>query len=61
MRVFIENKGCWGCTLCSVTCPSVFKMNEEEHAMVYAQPEAQDEALVAKAIEECPAHVIDTW
>ena len=61
MRVYIE-KGCWGCTLCSVTCPSVFKMDEsEEHAVVHNQPEAENEVLVSQAIDECPAHVISTW
>ncbi|MBR2778842.1 MAG: ferredoxin [Firmicutes bacterium] len=61
MKIYIE-KGCWGCSLCSVTCPSVFKMDDaEEHAVVHHQPEADNEVLVTQAIEECPAHAINTW
>lgn len=62
MKIFIEDKGCWGCTLCTVTCPDVFKMDDAgEHAVVHAQPEEDNESLVQQAIDECPAHVINTW
>ena len=62
MKVFIEEKSCWGCSLCTVTCPAVFKMNdEEERAVVYAEPPADSESLVKQAIEECPARAINTW
>lgn len=62
MKVFIDEKACWGCTLCTVTCEAVFKMNDSlDKAVVYAVPEEKDEELVMQAIDECPAHAIDTF
>ena len=56
-KVTIDQTGCISCENCVSICPEVFRMNEEDLAEVYNQPEeiTQD---VLDAIEDCPTMVI---
>lgn len=56
-KVAIDQTGCISCENCVSICPEVFRMNEEDLAEVYNQPEeiTQD---VLDAIEDCPTMVI---
>ena len=58
MKVFVDPELCIGCTLCTQTCPAVFKM-ESDKAVVYVNsvPEAA-EATCKQAVEECPVNAI---
>lgn len=50
---------CQGCTLCTLTCPDVFQMNDSglAEAVVEDIPEGQ-EASVEEAAASCPAAAI---
>lgn len=59
MKVKIED-GCIGCGMCAGTCPSVFRMTDENLVEVFAQPEPSEEAVAQDAADGCPVHVIMT-
>lgn len=59
MKATIERNGCIGCGLCSETCPSVFRMDDEGLAEVYIDLIPDDEKAAAQeAAESCPVSVI---
>ncbi len=59
MRAAIDRDNCIGCELCIGTCPAVFRMAEDGHAEVYADPVPKaDEAAAAEAAQNCPVSVI---
>lgn len=53
-------EACQGCTLCTMTCPSVFAMNADNlaEAIVAEIPEGE-EAAVEEAAANCPAGAIE--
>ncbi len=54
----VVDESCIGCTLCTQTCPEVFRM-EDDHSVAYADPVpegAEDDCR--RAAEECPANAI---
>lgn len=59
MKVSIV-EGCISCGLCVSTCPSVFRMTDEEVAEVFATPAPAEEASAQEAAEGCPVSVILT-
>lgn len=60
MRASVDPQVCIGCTLCTQTCPEVFKM-EGDKAVAYKDPvpEALEEAC-KNAAEQCPVSAITT-
>jgi len=58
MRVKVDPEICIGCTLCTQTCPEVFRM-ESEKAVAYVSPvPAGLEDSCRKAVKECPVEAI---
>ncbi len=60
MKVRINQDDCIGCGLCAETCPEVFCLNDDNIAEVCGEVEADLEAAVTQAAEECPVEVIHT-
>jgi len=59
MKATIDRENCIGCELCADTCPNVFRMADDGHAEVYADPvPAADEADAQEAADGCPVSVI---
>lgn len=58
MTVKIDRDACIGCGLCEGICPEVFKMDDENIAVVIAQPDAATEDKAKEAAESCPASAI---
>lgn len=58
MKARVDPELCIGCTLCVVTCPEVFKM-EEDKAVAYVAvvPKGLEENC-KKAADECPVTAI---
>ena len=58
MKAIVDPETCIGCTLCTQTCPEVFKM-EGDKAIVYVNPVPRDkEECCKKAADECPVAAI---
>lgn len=58
MTAIIDPQICIGCTLCTQTCPEVFRM-EQEKAVVYKNPVPRENHECARrATEECPVQAI---
>ena len=58
MKAFVDIVLCTGCGLCPLTCPEVFKI-EDDHAIAYTNPvpqKAKDSCRTAA--EECPVEAI---
>lgn len=54
----VVDESCIGCTLCTQTCPEVFRM-EGDHSVAYADPVPKDaEDDCRRAAEECPVSAI---
>ena len=59
MKATIDVSGCIACGLCVDTCPSVFKMGDDNLAEVYIDEIPKgDEALAIEAQDGCPVSVI---
>ncbi|MEW6102177.1 MAG: ferredoxin [Candidatus Omnitrophota bacterium] len=60
MKVRVDPDICIGCTLCTQTCPEVFRM-EEEKAVAYVPevPKGLEKACL-RAVDECPVTAIFT-
>lgn len=55
MRVVVDLDRCEGNGFCVNIAPAVFELDDDEYATVVADPvPAEQEALAAQAIEECP-------
>jgi ferredoxin len=55
MRVVVDRDRCEGNAVCVRIAPGVFKLDDDEYAMVTADPvPVKQEALVERAIAECP-------
>lgn len=59
MNVTIDREGYIQCSLCADTCPSVFRMSEDDGlAEVFEGPAEADEEAVQEAADGCPVSVI---
>ena len=55
MRVVVDRDRCEPVRRCVRIAPGVFKLDDDEYAMVIADPvPVEQEALVEQAIAECP-------
>ena len=55
MRVVVDRDRCEGNTVCVRIAPEVFTLDDDEYAMVTADPvPVEQETLAEKAIAECP-------
>lgn len=55
MRVVVDRDRCEGNAVCVRIAPEVFKLDDDEYAMVTADPvPVEQETLVEQAIAECP-------
>jgi len=60
MKTSINREECIGCGLCAETCPEVFRLADDGHAEVYADPSPEAEDSVREAADSCPVSVIVT-
>jgi ferredoxin len=60
MPVQIDVDLCTGCGLCEETCPTIFKLDDDEGVAkaVNANPEGEDLECAKRASEECPVEAI---
>jgi ferredoxin len=56
--IVINENTCMGCTLCTKTYPSLFKM-EGNKAVVIKYSDKLDSEKLRKTIEDCPVHAIN--
>lgn len=59
MKAKVDRDACIGCGLCTTICPQVFEMDDDQIAIVIADPvptNAEDEAREAE--ESCPTSAI---
>jgi ferredoxin len=55
MRVVVDRDRCEGNAVCVRIAPEVFTLDDDEYAMVTADPvPVEQETLAEKAIAECP-------
>jgi len=55
MRVVVNRDRCEGNAVCVKTAPQVFKLDDDDYAMVVADPvPVEQETLVEQAITWCP-------
>jgi ferredoxin len=55
MRVKVDRDRCEGNAFCVNIAPQVFELDDDEYAVVIADPvPAEQEALAEQAIAECP-------
>ena len=55
MRVIVDRDRCEGNAICVKNAPQVFQLDDEEYAVVIADPvPVEQETLVELAIAECP-------
>ncbi len=57
MKVVVNQETCIGCGLCESICPSVFRMNDDNLAEVYQQPDSISDEL-QEAVDSCPVAAI---
>ena len=53
------NEGCISCGACVATCPEVFRFDESDLAVAYADVTDETEAQAKEARDGCPVDVID--
>ena len=53
------NEGCISCGACVATCPEVFRFDENDLAVAYADVTEETEAQAKEARDGCPVDVID--
>ena len=59
MKAIVDAETCTGCGLCAETCPEVFEMDDDQVAVVIADP-VPDEAenTCREAADGCPVEAI---
>ncbi|MGI6560731.1 MAG: ferredoxin [Saccharofermentanales bacterium] len=59
MKATIDRDACIGCELCVTICPEVFEMDDEQIAIVIADPiPAEVEDSAEEAADSCPTGAI---
>ncbi len=59
MKAIVERDDCIGCGLCVTICPEVFDLDDEDIAIVIADPIPEDAVEDAEeAAESCPTDAI---
>ncbi|NLY45019.1 MAG: ferredoxin [Tissierella sp.] len=59
MKAVVDRDACIGCGLCTTICPDVFEMDDEDIAIVIADPvPADNEAEAQEAADSCPTDAI---
>ena len=59
MKAKVDRNTCIGCALCTSICPEVFEMDDENIAIVIADPVPADVEEEAKdAEDQCPVDAI---
>lgn len=59
MKASIDRDECTGCELCTMICPEVFEMDDEQIAIVIADPIPEDvEDEAQEAADSCPVSCI---
>lgn len=59
MKARVDEDLCSGCGVCVDTCPEVFKMNDDELAVVIGDSVPDDaQATCKQAADECPVEAI---
>ena len=59
MKAIVDAETCTGCELCVETCPEVFKMGDEEVAVIIADPvPAEAQETCQTAADDCPTEAI---
>jgi ferredoxin len=59
MKVSVNAKTCNGCTICNITCPEVFMINDDGKAEPkMAMIPKNVEEICIEAADECPANAI---
>ena len=59
MKAIVNRDDCIGCGLCATICPEVFELDDEDIAVVIADPVPEGSEQDAKeAVESCPTDAI---
>lgn len=59
MKAEVSRDDCIGCELCVTICPEVFEMDDEEIAIVIADPiPSENESEAKEAEDSCPTDAI---
>lgn len=59
MNAIVDRDACIGCGLCNTICPEVFEMDDEDIAIVIAEPVPEEnEACAQEATDSCPTDAI---
>lgn len=59
MKAKVDRETCIGCELCTTICPEVFEMDDEQIAIVIADPvPANVEDTAKEAEDSCPTSAI---
>lgn len=58
MKARVEPDICIGCTLCTQTCPQVFRMESDKAAAYVSIVPADAEDTCRQAADECPVNAI---
>jgi len=57
MAIKIDREKCIGCGTCPAVCPNVFKMDEENKAIVFDE-KGDSEENIKMAADSCPTQAI---
>lgn len=60
IKVNVNKKICNGCTICNITCPEVFSIEDDGKAKAVPVPFIPKtiEEILMEAADECPANAI---
>ena len=58
---FVDRNGCTGCDVCVEDCPEVFKLDDDNIAVVLIQPVPSNlQNTLQQAVDDCPVQAIST-
>jgi ferredoxin len=60
MKISVNKKSCNGCTICNITCPEVFLIEEDgKAAVLQGLPDTSHiQQICCEAADECPMNAI---